>query len=271
MLLFKKEIERGMMLLFKSFLASLGVGAAKIDLILNNDYVTMNEQTEGKIVLTAGDVDQKIEGLFVDFKLNSRFSKEDQTVFVNENVARIPVTKEEFVINPGQVLEFPFSFRCPSGLPVSSVNTRYFFQTNLEIKSGIDSKDRDFVHVMPSGLVKHFMEGFERLGFVHRAEGYTGKRRGDRQMIQFHPTSWLRGEYDEIEFSYSPGSSQYQISGFFELDKRTSGVMGMLADKMDLDEKKGRYTFSAAQLATTDQAEETIRRFIIENSRNLYG
>lgn len=259
------------MKLFKSLLASLGVGAAKIDLILNSDYLTMNEQAEGKIVLTAGDTTQKIEGLFVDFKLNSRFSRGDQTVFVDEQVARIPISQDEFMIEPGQVLEYPFSFHCPDLLPVSSVNTRYYFQTNLEIKAGIDARDRDFVVLMPTGLIANFMAGFEQLGFIHHAEGYTGKRRDDQQIIQFQPTTWLRGEYDEIVFSYRPGKSQNEIAGFFELDKRTSGALGMLADHMDLDEKKGYYRFSAAELSSPQQAAETIRNFIIENSKNLYG
>ena len=115
------------------------------------------------------------------------------------------------------------------------------------------------------------MDGFARLGFAHRAEGYTGKQRDDCQIIQFQPTTWLRGKFDEIVFSYHPGQSQHQISGFFELDKRTRGVLGMLADEMDLDEKKGYYQFSAHQLATPEIAAETIRQFIIENSKGLYG
>lgn len=258
-------------MVFRSILASLGVGAAKIDLVLTTDQIEMGQQVDGKIIMVGGDVQQRIEGLFVDFMLNSRFSKGDQTIFVNERIERIVVFKDEFVIKPGQTLELPFSFRCPEYLPVSSVNTRYYFQTNLEIKSGIDSKDRDFIIVKPSGLIKNFMEGFARLGFVHYAEGYTGKKRDDQQIIQFQPTTWLRGEYDEIVFSYYPGRSQHQISGFFELDKQTYGLMGMLADELDLDERKGYYQFSASQLATPEIAAETIRQFIIENSKGLYG
>lgn|GEM_PF-2423865 len=258
-------------MVFKSFLASLGMGAAKIDLMLSSDQITMGENVDGKIVMTGGNVEQKIEGLFVDFKLSSRFSKGDQTIFVNETIQRVNIFKDQFVVEPGQTMEFPFSFQCPEYLPVSSVNTRYYFQTNLEIKAGIDSKDRDFIVVRPSGLIKNFMEGFQLLGFVHRAEGYTGRIRDDQQIIQFQPTSWLRGEYDEIVFSYHPGQSQQQISGSFELDKRTSGVIGMLADELDLDEKKGYYRFSASQLQTPQVAAETIRQFIIENSKGLYG
>lgn len=252
-------------------LASLGVGAAKIDLLLTSDQLTMGQHVDGKIEMTGGDVEQKIEGLFVDFKLNSRFTKGDQTIFVNETIERIYIFKDEFVIQPHEKLEVPFNFQCPEYLPVSSLNTRYYFQTNLEIKAGIDSKDRDFIIVRPSGLIKNFMEGFERLGFIHHAEGYTGRNRDDQQIIQFQPTKWLRGQYDEIVFSYYPGRSQQKIFGFYELDKRTTGVIGMLADELDLDEKKGYYEFSADQLRTPEVAAKTIQQFIIENSKGLYG
>jgi sporulation-control protein len=87
-------------MVFKSFLASLGVGAAKIDLLLTSDHITMGEHVDGKIVMMGGNVEQKIEGLFVDFKLSSRFSKGDQTIFVNEIVQRITVFKDHFVIQP---------------------------------------------------------------------------------------------------------------------------------------------------------------------------
>lgn len=257
--------------MFKSFLASLGVGAAKIDLILNRDVLVMGEEATGKIVLKGGEVEQRIEGLSVEFCLASSYKKGDRRVNVNEKIAAIPITTETFTVAPDQVKEYPFSFTCPDYLPVSSVNTRYYFQANLEIKKGLDAQDRDYVEVHPSGLQKNFLDGFKALGFVHRGEGYTGSSDQGYQIIQFHPTTWLKGEYDEIVFKYQPHATQHGVSGFFELDKRTSGLLGMIADELDLDEKKGRFHFDAADLATADKAAETIRRFIITHSQGLIG
>ncbi|SEM92644.1 sporulation protein [Lihuaxuella thermophila] len=257
--------------MFKSLLASLGVGAAKIDLILDRDVVVMGEEVTGKIVLKGGEVEQLIEGLSVEFRLASSYKKGDHHVHVNEKIATIPILTETYTVPPHQVTEYPFSFICPNYLPVSSVNTRYYFQTNLEISNALDAKDRDFVEVHPSGLQKNFLDGFKALGFVHRGEGYTGSRDQGIQIIQFHPTTWLKGEYDEIVFMYQPHATQHGVSGFFELDKRTSGLLGMIADELDLDEKKGRFHFNAAELASVDQAAETIRRFIITNSQGLIG
>ncbi|MBN2910369.1 sporulation protein [Polycladomyces sp. WAk] len=45
--------------MFKTLLASLGVGAAKIDLIFDDATVTMVQSGNGKLVLTDGDMKQK--------------------------------------------------------------------------------------------------------------------------------------------------------------------------------------------------------------------
>lgn len=257
--------------MFKKLLASLGVGAAKIDLVLDSEVVTMGEAVTGKVYVQGGEVKQQIEELEVHFKLASSYKKGDHIRQVNETIATIPVIQEDFTVHPGEKREFDFYFECPELLPVSSVNTHYYFQSNLEINAGIDAKDRDIVSVEPSGLLKNFLGGFTRLGFVHYGEGYTGRKDGGVQIIQFHPTTWMRGKFDEIVFSYQPEHAVKSIRGFFELDKKTKGLIGMLADELDLDEKKGSYEFSAEELASEEVAAETLRDFIIENSTGLIG
>ncbi|MDN4594263.1 sporulation protein [Polycladomyces subterraneus] len=255
--------------MFKTLLASLGVGAAKIDLILDDATVTMGQPVNGKLVLTGGNVGQKIEKLTVEFHVTSAFQRGDQTIYVDDTVSTIPVTMDSFTIHPGEVQEFSFSFVCPAYLPVSSVHTRYDFRSNLAIAAGIDAKDRDTVVVRPQGLLRNFLEGFQRLGFIPRSEGYTGIRNGGVQIIQFQPTDWMRGAFDEVVFSYTPARTQERIEGHFELDKKTQGLIGMLADHLDLDEKKGYFRFEAAELATVEQAAETIKRFIERNTQGL--
>ncbi len=257
--------------MFNKLLASIGIGSAKVDLVLNQEHLVMGEPIHGTIKIRGGKVAQEIEGLSVELRLSSRFQKDDQTIPVNETLAKVEVTRQKFIIQPNEYLEYPFHFICPMYLPVSSVTTRYYFRTSLEIDSGLDSHDRDYVTVYPTGLQKNFLDAFHALGFVHQYEGYTGKRYGGRQIIKFQPTTWLRGQFDEVEFSYNPRDTQNCVSGFFELDKRTTGITGFIADKLDLDEKKGMYYFDAQDLATLDKAIDTIRRFIIENSKGLIG
>ncbi|WP_168188722.1 sporulation protein [Thermoflavimicrobium daqui] len=257
--------------MFKKLLASAGFGSAQIDLILHQDSLVMGEPVIGRIVLQGGDVEQEIEGLSVEFCLASSFKRDNHYEAVDEVIAHIEVTSEIFTIAEGETREFPFHFKCPKLLPVSSLNTRYYFQTNMEIKYGLDSYDRDCVEVKPIGLQKNFLDGFIALGFVHHAEGYTGNKNGGTQIIKFRPTTWLKGKYDGIVFMYQPNQIQNTVSGFFELDQRTQGLSGSLADKLDLDERKGRFHFTKEELSTVERASQTIKQFIIENSINLIG
>ncbi|MBD1372534.1 sporulation protein [Hazenella sp. IB182357] len=258
--------------MFKSLLASLGVGSAKIDLVLSHNRIQMGEQVTGKIVLTGGEVEQSIDELSVTFSLASSYRTDDLDIPVHEKIAHIPIFSKPFQIDAGEVKEFPFSFVCPNLIPVSSLNTRYYFKTDLEINKGIDAEDRDFVDIIPAdGLLKNFLDGFKQLGFVHHIEGYNGERLGGWQMIHFRPTSWLSGEFDEIFFMYQPKHTLNGVSGRFELDKKTSGIFGKIADELDLDEKKGRFYFDQADLATVDQAASTIRSFIEKHAEGLYG
>lgn len=256
--------------MLKKFLASIGIGSAKVNLELNEDVMTMGQPITGTIFVEGGETEQVIEGLKVSLHLTSRYTSGDHEHHVHEKIATIPITKEKLILGPGSRQEYHFHFVCPEGLPVSSVSTRYYFETDLDIDRAIDAKDRDYIDVLPSGILKNFLDAFYSLGFQHYAEGYTG-RRDAMQIIQFQPTTWLRGQFDEIVFSYSTELANIQISGWFELDKKTHGLIGAIADELDLDEKKGHFTFYESDLSSVERAAETIQQFIIQNSQGLYG
>lgn len=250
--------------MFKKFLSRIGIGSAKIDLVLDRDVVVMGETVNGKIFVKGGEVEQQIGEISVDLKVKSSYKKGDHTLGVNERVASYKAV-DGFVIGSGEEKEFEISFEIPELIPVSSINTKYHLLTNLDISEALDSKDYDYITVLPSGLLKNFLEGFKELGFMPKYESYTGQY----QIIDFHPTTWLAGKLDELVFSFQPSRTQQEISGHFEVDKRGGGIGGWLADELDLDERKGHYRFSAADLATVDKAKDTIRAFIEKHYKSL--
>lgn len=243
--------------MFKKFLSSIGIGAAKVDLMLDRDSAAMGESIEGKVVVTAGQVEQQIGKIDVQLRIHSSYTYDDQQRKVDQLIREVKIT-DGFMLKPGETKEYPFSCVIPEFIPVSSINTRYSFLTNLDIQAALDQQDRDPVHIYPSGLLKNFMQAFQNLGFQPKGEGYTG----DYQIIDFRPTRWLAGKLDELVFQFQPAYTQNGISGFFEIDKKNQGLGGWLADELDLDEKKGRFQFSREDLATVDKAEQTIRTFI---------
>lgn len=136
--------------MIQKFLASLGFGSAKVDLQLDSESLIMGETVTGKLVVTGGKVEQVVENLAVHLELSSAYWTNDgRRISVRETVATIPISYMTYTIQPEQQVEFPFEFKCPSFLPISSINinTKYYFQTDLEIEDGKDSKDRDYVEV----------------------------------------------------------------------------------------------------------------------------
>lgn len=252
--------------LFKTLLASLGIGAARIDLVLDRAEVVMGEEVTGQLYVYGGNVEQEIEGLSVDLRLKSYHAKTAQEI--EETVCTIKVTDEEFKLKPGVEMKFPFSFVCPYTLPISSINTKYYFMSNLEIDNGVDAKDRDFIKVKPAGLIKQFLEGMSELGMELKWEGLSGEGDEYLQMFQFRPTDWLKGQANEIIFWYDTVKSKKELCGFFEFDGQFSGEGGDLADFLSLDETSGTFVFTHEQLVTREVAAETIR---IHLQRHLKG
>lgn len=250
--------------MFKKILSSIGIGVAKVDLILNQNSVEMGDKVDGRIIVRAGQVEQQIGRIDVQLRVNSTYVQNDQQRRVDESIANVKIT-DGFSLQPGDVKEYPFSFQVPNFIPISSLNTRYYFLTNLDIEAAVDHQDRDYIHIYPSGLMKNFFGAFENLGFTPKLEGYTGHY----QMIDFRPTRWLAGQLDELVFQYSPAQTQNSISGFFEIDKKSRGMGGWIADELDLDEKKGRFHFSSSELSSISTAEQTIRNFIQRHFSNL--
>lgn len=191
--------------MFKTLLASLGVGAAKVDLVLDQNQITMGEKVTGQVRLTGGEVKQTIQGLSVDFRLWSVIGEGFQ---VKEKVCTISATDETFELQPGEERTYPFSFICPEYLPYSytpkrdvwgnpvnhrGTNTKFYFETNLDIHRGKDAEDRDYIDVFPKGLVKNFLEGCWMLGFHLRGESYFGQKAGIQGFF-FVPHGWMRGK-----------------------------------------------------------------------------
>jgi sporulation-control protein len=250
--------------MFKKLLSQIGIGSSKIDFVIENTVLVMGEEVRGKLVIQGGEVPQQIGGISIDLKVESMYSANDQ----NRSVSRVVKSEhvsEALTIQPGEKREFSVSFMVPTNIPITCINTKYHFLTNLDIKEGLDSKDRDYVQVLPSGIVRNFLEGMKGLGFVPYRESYTG----NDQIIDFRPTTWLAGKLDELVFAFNPTYSQSEMSGYFEVDKRNTGLGGWLADELDLDERKGRYRFTQNELGSVEQAQATLRHFIESHFNSL--
>lgn len=256
----EKSEDLGGTKLFETVLASMGMGAAKIDLCLDHEFVKTGEKVTGKIVVTGGKAEQKIEGLSVYFILKSVQAKSSSEL--TKRVAEIDVSHDEFMLKPNEQCTFPFSFNCPNHIPTSSINTRYYFDTNLEIKHAIDSHDRDYIKVLPDERIQQFLTGFKQLGFKPDWEGLITDDQGWSQLIQYHPTTYFYGVCHQIAIYFRHNLENDTIEGTLEIGENQSQDYSALIDIFHLNEKVRRFVLTKSELDTAEKAKDNLEKIV---------
>ncbi|KPD00028.1 Sporulation-control protein spo0M [Geobacillus sp. BCO2] len=146
--------------MWKKFLSRLGIGAAKVDLVLHRPHVRLGETLEGEFLLEGGSVAQHIRNL--DVVLQLEVHAEGKAY--RKTAAVIPVASS-FAIQPGERKVLPFSYTLPHHLPISRPTVRYTFVTRLDIADGADAYDQDAIHILPPTALEQVFSALAALGF----------------------------------------------------------------------------------------------------------
>ena len=200
--------------MFKKMMAKIGIGSAKVDLVLHKNEYELGENIEGKFIVQGGNVEQFINKIDVDFMLTVRTKKQEY----NAVIAKIHVS-DSFTIGASERRELPFSYKLPKDFLISSHYVNYYFVTNLDIASGVDHRDHDYVHINPPQRLNNLISAFEQLGFREKHDSRSFD--GYSQEFEFAPTSFLRGEVEEVEFIVA--LEEDRINMLLEVDMYTYG------------------------------------------------
>ncbi|GEN32936.1 sporulation protein [Aneurinibacillus danicus] len=200
--------------MFKKMMAKIGIGSAKVDLILKQNEYTLGDKVEGEVILQGGSVAQELNKIDVDFVLHLRTKQKEYRQVVS--TISIPIMK---TLRAGERQTIPFTYDLPKDLLVSSHMVAYYFATNLDIAAGVDSKDNDYIRVNPPARFMNILRAFEELGLREKHDsrafdGYT-------QEFEFFPTSFLRDRVKEVEFVAA--IEEHQIRLLLELDLYSFG------------------------------------------------
>ncbi|RAP74200.1 sporulation protein [Paenibacillus montanisoli] len=258
------------MSMFKRMLASVGIGAAQVDLMLHEDVVHAGDTISGVVRIQGGRVDQQVDDVYA--YVMTRYLKEqnDSKIEHEATVAKFRLTGK-FMVKAEQVYEFPVSFQLPSNTPISMGRTPIWIQTGLDIKEAVDPKDHDRLQVRPHPHAEAVLDAVEQLGFRLREVSceyapHFGRLTGLPfvQEFEFVPTSQFRGQLDELELIFSPSESGIEL--LLQIDRKARGLSGLFAEAFDTDESFVRMRLDRSQLAAgtsyiADQLSETIRRY----------
>ena len=182
--------------MFKKILASIGKGAANVDLRLESDTYRAGEPVTGSVVIIGGDVEQKINSIEVGLFMRISHGHETST----HSIATIPVDGA-FTISEKEEKHIPFRYQLPFTLPLSSHNVSFYFDTKLDIRVGVDKKDMDVIHILPAKQVEHIFDAMGLLGFKETYK--SGTLDGHAQEFEFVPTTQYVGRIEEVEMKFA--------------------------------------------------------------------
>lgn len=234
--------------MLKKLLASVGIGAAKVDTRLDKDLLTPGQAFRADIVVTGGDVEQEISGL--EMALITRVEVETKEGEHHENhVLQAWRISESFSIAPGGERVIPFEGVLHPETPITEVPCRYnkarvWIQTGLSIDMALDAGDRDFLRITPTPAMAAFLSAMEECSFrLYQTDVEKGflkardfqSRSGCYQELEFRPTGRGRLTGNEVEVSFVPERDRTYV--MLEADRtfRRDKITTLTIDHNNLD------------------------------------
>ncbi|MDC5839838.1 sporulation protein [Vibrio europaeus] len=211
--------------MFGKLKASLGIGAAKVDTVLESMSVFQGETLRGTVHIQGGDVEQQIDAINLKLCTEMKVESDESTSYQDFILAKLQAV-QPFVIQPNENKQVPFELRLDDETPITALNAlknqcHVWLETTLDIDFAIDPKDRDFVEVKPLPVVAKILSAIEQAGFgMVKADVEKGFLRGGN-------FSSKSGCYQEIEFRNSGFINKKEIELSFILD---GGVVHCLAE-----------------------------------------
>lgn len=258
------------MSMFKRMLASVGIGSAKVDLMLHQDVVKAGDMISGVVRIEGGRVEQHVDDVYAFVMTRYLKEQNDSKMEVEATLAKF-LLASKFTVEAEQVYEFPVSFRLPANTPVTMGRTPVWIQTGLDIKEAVDPKDQDRLEVRPHPHSAVVLEAASELGFRLRKVDCEYAPRYSRthglpfvQEFEFVPSSQFRGQLDELEIVFYPDENGVDL--LLQIDRKARGLAGFFSEALDTDERFVRIRFDRNQLASgsgfiAGQLAETIRRY----------
>ncbi|MBS3796301.1 MULTISPECIES: sporulation protein [unclassified Pseudoalteromonas] len=216
--------------MFKKILASVGIGAAKVDTVLQTEHLHPGQKFHAEIIIKGGDVEQDISGLELALMTRVKVEADDGAYFANHIIDKWRVS-EKLTLQPGEEHRIPFEARLHSETPITEFSAGYnqtqvWIQTGLNIDLALDASDRDVLHIYPNEAVKACMQAMDKLGFsLVKADVEKGYLRapsfqstsGCYQELEYRPGNRGMFGIQEVELSFVPEAHKTHV--LIELDR----------------------------------------------------
>ncbi|PFA67057.1 hypothetical protein CN378_11795 [Bacillus sp. AFS015802] len=130
-----------MAVMFSKLMCRFGIGATKIDLVLNKKEFRPGDVIKGEYELTGGRVEQKLKRIETD--LLQYDEKRDRSSVLHQNTI---LSSSTMKANEQRTIHF--SCRLSDAFPPSSDTVSYKFVTRLVFDDGVNSVDHDDFQIL---------------------------------------------------------------------------------------------------------------------------
>jgi sporulation-control protein len=239
------------MSVFNKMLASIGIGSARVDTLLDHTTLRVGDTLEGEVNIKGGSTEQQIDSIYLH--LMTQYSKQqgDSATQVNFVLAKLEVAKP-FTIGPAQQVDVPISLQLPLTTPVTLGRVPVWLKTGLDIDYAIDPKDTDLIEVLPHPSMELFLSAATHMGFRLKASTCESNSRLGRdvpfvQELEFSPPPSYSAGIRELElmFFLKPEGLEVMV----EIDRRGRGLGGLMQRALDMDDRWHRLRFSHQELS----------------------
>ena len=220
--------------MFKKLFARVGIGAAKVDAVLDTDHFSPGGRVEGEILISGGAVEQEVAAITLKLMTVAKEEGEDMDFESGHAIAEYRVT-DAFTLQPGDEKQMPFAFDLHPETPITVLDVannrcKVWLETALDIEMAMDPTDRDYLNIHPSPVMAHFIAAMEDNGFkMVKADVEKGYLRGRGfesasgcyQELEFKPRGFGFSRIQEVELSFIPEGGRTHV--LVEIDRAFSG------------------------------------------------
>ena len=246
--------------MFKKLKASLGIGAAKVDTILENPELFQGDTLIGTVHIQGGDVEQQIDAIHLKLNTEVKVESDNGTSYQTLTLFHTQAV-DLFVIRVGEKKEIRFTIKLPDETPITALNVRnnhcdVWVETVLDIDFAIDPTDRDLLVVKPMSVAATIINQIEQAGFgMVKADVEKGYLNGGH--FKSHS-----GGYQEIEFRSNGFINKKEIELSFILDGQVLHCLAEVDRSMGFNRGDQYVSFSLNTNASSAEIHNAVQKIL---------
>jgi len=228
--------------IFNELLSEIGLGSARVDLVLDRQEYRLGDEIKGKLVVHSGSLDKKVEMIYLHLKMDAKQGIEHLVRIVNS----VQISDGFNIKANAPQKEYSFTYRLPYYTPVSAKHISYKLAISINTKNAAHPHNFVPVKILPSLEMEAVLKGLQQLGFVNK-DG-SEEMDHDHQNFVFRPTNFMQGKFDELEIMFNQNNSNLYL--YLEIDRKARGLSWLFMKPLYLDERHSRFTIPASELVT---------------------